>query len=271
MEGVPEKQLSNAAMKFKKNQNNAKRNLTARLGRKPTGAEILGLVKVRRQAMNEESFYDRVLQKEIEREAMKMEAAEAKKVGKKAPASEAKALLKEAVAAAKVEKALTRKVNAEAKKAAKEAEKAAEKAAKEAQKAAEKAAKEAEKALKKAEVNALKQQEKDAKKEARAVKQVEKEAVKALTKEAFEIEMERARTNLTRAIGKAPRVANIRRLAAIRKSGANLNVLNYLKVRNYTAKQKNRGNMKVENLANVAPPMDVCAACALKKMLEKED
>lgn len=258
-----EKQLSNAALKFKKNQNNAKRNLTARLGRKPTGAEILGLVKVRRQQMNEAAFYDRVLQKEIEREAMKMEAMEAKqgeKGKKKAAANEAKALLKESMAAAKVEKGLTRKISAEAKKAAKEAEKAAAKAAKE-----------AEKALKKAEANALKAQEKEAKKEARAVKQVEKEVAKAMTKEMFEAEMERARMNLTRAIGKAPRVANIRRLAAIRKSGANLNVLNYLKVRNYTAKRKNTGNLKVENLANVVPPMDVCAACELKKMLEKED
>lgn len=265
--GVDEKKVSEAAIKFKKNQNNAKRNITARLGRKPTGAEILGLVKVRRQQLNEEAFFDKVMAKAVEREAIKMDAKQAAKAAaaavrekKKAAEMEAKALLKEAMAEAKKNKTTTRKVsNAAAKKAE--------------NKLFMKATKEQEKAIKAAEKEAKKEEEKVAKKLERESKLVEKAAVKALTKEAFEVEMERARANLTRAIGKPPRVANIRRLAAIRKSGANINVTNYLKVRNYTAKKKNSNlkNLFRENVGNVQPPMDVCAACELKKFLEREN
>lgn len=231
---------------FNMNRNQAKANLTRRLGRNPTAAEILGLVGTRRKGQNEEEFFSGLMKKAENRAA---KAAEVK-MAAKAAAAEVRMKQK---AAEQERKMLAKAASMTAKKGQnKEAKAAARKMAAEAKKMAA-------------------EQNKIAKQEAKNLAKAAKEAARLAAKEEF-VEIERiARNNLTRALGKGPRVANIRRLASIRHSGVNLSVNDFLKVKNYAATRK-AGTQKVMNLKNVnMPAMDPCDACALKKFLEKEN
>lgn len=236
---------------FNMNRNQAKKNLTARLGRNPTAAEILGLVGTRRKGQNENAFFAGLMQKAESRAAA---AAEVKMAAK----------------AAAAEVRMKQKAEAEAKKLAAKAEKEAAKVAakKNNSRAVKTAARKMEAEMKKAAAA----QNKAAKAEAKALAKAAKEAAKEASKEQF-AEIERiARNNLTKALGKAPRVANIRRLASIRHSGVDISVNDFLKVKNYAATRKAGTQKKMPNLTNVnLGPMDPCEACELKKFLEREE
>jgi hypothetical protein len=246
---MAENTLSNKKKQFNMNRNQAKVNLTRKLGRNPTAAEILGLVGTRRKGENENSFFAGLMKKAENRAAkaaevkMAVKAAAAEvRMKQKAAEQEKKMAAKAEVVAAKMDKkgenkgakTALRKLAAEAKKMAAE-------------------------------------QNKMAKKEAKGLAKAAKEAAAAAAKDQF-AEIERmARNNLTRALGKAPRVANIRRLASIRHSGVNLPVNDFLRVKNYAATRK-AGTMRPMNLSNVnLPMMDPCEACELKKFLEKQN
>jgi hypothetical protein len=247
-----EGEVVNKKKQFNMNRNQAKANLTRRLGRNPTAAEILGLVGTRRKGLNENSFFAGLMKKAESRASA---AAEVKMAAK----------------AAAAEVRMKQKANAEARKLAERAEKEAAKLAKKGEgKGAKTAARKMEAELKKAAA----EQNKLAKKEAKGLAKAAKEAARESAKEQF-AEIERvARNNLTRALGKAPRVANIRRLASIRHSGVNLSVNDFMRVKNYAATRKAGTLMKtkIENLEKLnLGPMDPCEACELKKFLEKEE
>ncbi len=235
---------------FNMNRAQAKRNLTNKLGRDPTAAEILGLVGTRRKGLSNNSFINGLMKKKENR------AAKAAEVKMAAKAAAAEVRMKQKAAEEE------RKMLEKAEKLAAKGEKKGEN--KMAKTAARKLAAEAKKAA--AEQNKL------AKKEAKGLAKAAKEAAAAAAKEQF-AEIERvARNNLTRALGKAPRVANIRRLASIRHSGVDLSVNDFMKVKNYAATRKAGTQMKMMNLKNVnMPVMDPCEACELKKFLEKEN
>jgi hypothetical protein len=125
----------------------------------------------------------------------------------------------------------------------------------------------------KAQLNAVKKQNVAARKTARAEKKAAKEEAKERAKVQFAEAELRARENLTRTLGKAPQMANIKRLAGIRTSGVNLSTNDYMRVKKYknTLKARNLNKIFKENADNVAPEIDVCAQCELKKFLEKQN
>jgi hypothetical protein len=71
---------------------------------------------------------------------------------------------------------------------------------------------------------------------------------------------------LTFALGKAPRVANSQRLAAIRYAGSTLSVADFLKIKNAKNKTRKSSGPR-ENVRNIAPSFNVCEQCKLKKLL----
>jgi hypothetical protein len=224
-----------AKAKFNMNRATAKRNLTARLARAPTGAEILGLVGARRRGNDENSFVEMLMQKAEARMAAKMNA--------KAEAAESKMAAK----AAKGAVTMTRKANkagppkAVAKGVAAEGKKLAAEQAKLARAQAREMAKEA--------------------------KRVAKEESKA----AFAAIEAKARENLTRYLGKPPRVANIRKLASVRHSGVNLSIDDFMKIKQYRNTRKVNPSTPQPSLSNFKPEMsDPCAACELQKFLNRE-
>jgi hypothetical protein len=246
------KKVTEKELKFAKNRNNAKRNLTQRLQRNPTAAEIMGLIAVRRQGRNESAYMAEIIGKA---EAKAAVAAEAKAAAA-AAAAEVRMKQKAAANEAKLLKAAAKQENKLLKKATKKEEKTAAKAI----------VAETKKAAK---VNA-----KVAKAEAKALAEEAKRIAREESKKAFAGVEAIARNNLTRALGKAPRVANIRRLASIRHSGVDLPVENFLKVKNYAGTRKVKAKNSLERFFasnNAKPEIDVCAACELKKFLEKEE
>jgi flagellar biosynthesis GTPase FlhF len=226
-------------MNFEAEKNQAKRNLTERLGRKPTLAELLGLLKTRKQKKNEGAFFSGL-------------------TSRVSAAAEVKEAAKAAAAAVR-----------EKQKMAKQSEKEFEKSMKDAEKEGKKAVKGQSKAEKEAAAAAAKQ----AKMEAREILKATKELARQNAKAAFIATEDQARKNLTRVLGKAPRVANIRRLASIRHSGVDLSVNDYLKVKNHSVTRKAKNSLQrmfKENVRNVAPEIDVCAQCDMKRFLERE-
>jgi len=236
-------------MNFEAEKDKAKKNLTERLGRKPTLAELLGLLKTRKQKKNEGAFFSGLTG---------APGASRKNNARASAAAEVKAAAKAAAAAVR-----------EKQKMAKQSEKDFEKAMKQAEKDAKKETKGQTKAEKEAAAAAAKQAKVDAREILKATKELARQNAKA----AFIATEDQARKNLTRALGKAPRVANIRRLASIRHSGVDLSVEDYLKVKNHSASRKAKNSLQrafKENVHNIAPEMDVCAQCDMKRFLEKE-
>jgi hypothetical protein len=241
----------------------ALRNLTTKLGRKPLAYEVNGLVKTRKQKKNENAYFANVMAKAAQKEA----ASAALKAAKKAAANEVKEKLK----------------------AEKEAQKAIRKAEKNEERAFQKALKEQEKAKAKVsksnnvdtrrkakvELNVQKRANVNARKTARAVAKAAKEAAKERLRVAFANAEVKARNNLTRTLGKAPQMMNIKRLAGIRTSGVNLSTNDYMRVKKYKNTLKGKSSLnKVfsENVHNLMPPhLDACAQCELEKFLARED
>jgi hypothetical protein len=245
--------VSEKKRQFNANRNQAKVNLTRKLGRNPTAAEILGLVGTRRKGLNENSFFAGIMKKAENRAAA---AAEVKMAAKAAVAEvrmKQKAQVEEKKISAKVAAAVSKMGKTNDGKGAKTAARALSAQMKK---------------------SAL-EQNKLVKKEAKGLAKAAKEAAREAAKEQFSAMEAAARNNLTRVLGKPPRVANIRRLASIRHSGVNLSVNDFLKVKNYamTRKANAKGmTQKRMNLANVnMPVMDPCEACELKKFLEREN
>lgn len=201
---------------------NVERNLTARIGRKPTKGEIKNYAKTRKLGRVGNAFVEMIVQKNQE--------------------------------------------------------KAFQKALKEKQKEKEKSEKAAEKMMMKAAKNEKKLINKTLKKEARLLTREDKMAAKAAAKAAakiqFEMAEQQARDNLSRVLGKAPRVADIKRLASIRHAGTTLSVNDYMRVKHHanTLKAKNSlSQVFKENVRNIKPEMDACAQCEMQKFLARED
>ena len=146
------------------------------------------------------------------------------------------------------------------KKAAKNAAKATLKAAKNAEKSAAKAAKAAV-------ASAAKELTKKMKANAKAERNATRKAAAAAAAAAWKNAQSTAHANLMFATGKAPRVANSQRLAAIRYAGSKLNVANFLKIKNAKNKTRKSSGPR-ENVRNIAPSFNVCEQCKLKKLLE---
>lgn len=248
-------------------ENNAKaaavRNLTNKLGRKPLAAEVAGLLKTRKQKRNEGAFFKNIMAAAAVKEAGK----EALKAAKKAAGDEIKAKLK---------------AETNAQKAIKKAERNEERAFQKAMKAQVAAVKKvnnpnnskAARRTAKAELKAVQQRNVALRKTARAEKKAVKLEAKEKAKVQFALAESRARNNLARTLGKAPQMANIKRLAGIRTSGVNLSTNDYMRVKKYRNTLKAKGSLNKlyrENVRNVVPDIDVCAQCELKKFLERED
>jgi hypothetical protein len=248
-------------------ENNAKaaavRNLTNKLGRKPLAAEVAGLLKTRKQKRNEGAFFKNIMAAAAVKEAGK----EALKAAKKAAGDEVKAKLK---------------AETNAQKAIKKAERNEERAFQKAMKAQVAAVKKvnnpnnskAARRTAKAELKAVQQRNVALRKTARAEKKAVKLEAKEKAKVQFALAESRARNNLARTLGKAPQMANIKRLAGIRTSGVNLSTNDYMRVKKYRNTLKAKGSLNKlyrENVRNVVPDIDVCAQCELKKFLERED
>jgi hypothetical protein len=253
-------------VQFNRNREAAKSNLTARLQRNPSAAEILGLVGVRRKGENENAFIAKVAQKAAERaeEAAQIRAAKA------AAAAEVRSRLKPVkevkprlTTPEREEKSILAMLAREAKKNLKVMPRLTTPEREE-----------------NAVIRMLKRESKKnnigrpllTKSETRAIKKAEKNAAKQAAKELFMGIEAQARRNLTDALGKAPRVANIRRLASIRHSGADLTVDDYLRIKDYKDKLKYRNTTRknANNLYNFRPSMDPCAECEMKKFIESE-
>lgn len=247
-------------------ENNAKaaavRNLTNKLGRKPLATEVAGLLKTRKQKRNEGAFFKNIMAAAAVKEAGKA----ALKAAKKAAGDEVKAKLK---------------AETDAQKAIKRAEREEERAFQKAIKAKTNAVKKvnnpnnskAARRTAKAQLKEVLKQNVAARKTARAERKAAKEEAKERAKVQFALAESRARNNLTRTLGKAPQMANIKRLAGIRTSGVNLSTNDYMRVKKYrnTLKSRSLDKLFKENVGNVAPEVDVCAQCELKKFLERED
>jgi hypothetical protein len=239
-------------------ENNAKaaaiRNLTNKLGRKPLATEIAGLVKTRKQKKNEDAYFRNVMARAAVKEAGK----EALKAAKKAASEEVKG---------------KQKAEKEKEKAIKKAEKAEERVFQKAIKLQDKAIRKAEKSnnssATRRTLKAVKEYNAATRKAARADTKAAKLNAKARAKVQFAEAETKARENLTRTLGKAPQMANIKRLAGIRTSGINLSTNDYMRVKKYknTLKKRN-GKMNMSNFPT--PNADVCAQCELKKFLEHE-
>ena len=245
-------------------ENNAKaaalRNLTEKLGRKPLATEVAGLLKTRKQKRNEGAYFKNIMAAA----AVKAAGKEALKAAKKAAGDEVKAKLK---------------AETDAQKAIKKAEREEERKFQKAIKAKTNAVKKvnnpnnskAARRTAKAELKEVLKQNVAARKTARAEKKAAKLEAKERAKVQFALAETRARNNLTRTLGKAPQMANIKRLAGIRTSGVNLSTNDYMRVKKYRNTLKARGSANRQNIGDFAPDMDVCAQCELKKFLERED
>jgi len=264
---------------FDKEREDAKKFLADKLGRAPTAAEILALMGARRRGQKNTNILKNITKKASERKNLAARAAEAAKeaakAARKAVMEEAKSkkaqvkvLNKEAEEEAA---ALLAEMNEEDKRAGKKT--ARTKTARKPKSAPRLNINAAVKNLAKKTMKAMKNQAKVEAKAQREMAKKVKEALSAERKQLFKIAEDQARKDLQDVIGKAPRMANIKRLAAIRTSGANISATNFIKVRNYRNARKTmkRVNQLATNLGNMAPEIDVCAACDAKRWLEKED
>lgn len=240
--------------------NAAIRNLTERLGRVPYVYEVQGLMKTRKQKKNNSAYIEDVIAKA----AQKAAAAAALKAAKKAAADEVKEKLKAEKEAEKAIKKAERNEERAAKKAEKEQEKAKTKIAKSTNLNTRRKAK--------AELNVIKRKNINARKTARGQAKLLKNEAKERARVAFVNAETKARNNLTRSLGKAPQIMNIKRLAGIRTSGVNLSTNDYIRVKKYKNTLKTKKNASLENIHNIMPPtMDACARCEVEKFLASED
>ncbi len=267
---------------FNEDRAKAKADLKSKLGRDPTAAEILALMGARRRGQKNENILRNITKKATDRKNL---AARAAAAAKEAAAAARKAVLQEA----KSKKAKTKVLNLEAEDEAarimaemneedRKAGRAVPKTVKRTKTAKVKvnapinlnaAAKELAKKTMKAMRNQAKLEQKHQREMAKKVK----EQLSAQRKQLFKLAEEQAKKDLTDVAGKAPRMANVKRLAAIRTSGANISAKNFIQVRNYRNARKTmkRVNNLAANLGNMAPEIDVCAACDAKRWLEKND
>ncbi len=257
----------------------AKADLKEKLGRDPTAAEILALMGARRRGQKNENILKNITKKASERKNL---AARAAAAAKEAAAAARKAVKEEAKAKKQVTKVLNQEAEDEAARIMAEMNEEDRRAGRTVLKTVKRtktakvkkvnmnvAAKNLAAKTMKAMKNHAKQEQKLQREMAKKVK----EAMSAERKQLFKLAEEQAKRDLTQVIGKAPRMANIKRLAAIRTSGANISAKNFIQVRNYRNARKTmkRVNNLAANLGNMAPEIDVCAACDAKRWLEKND
>lgn len=240
---------SNRKALFARNRSAAKKNLTRKLGRNPSAAEILGLVGVRRRGEDENSFYARVQEGAEKRAAVAAEA--------KAAAVAAAAAVRMKVKAAKMEAKLLMASNTLVKGLTKKAKTPAQKTAAIAMGSESK--------------KAAREQAKIMKEEAKRLAKEAKMAAKIEAAQLYEMQKAAAAQNLRSVLGKNPRMANVLRLAGIRRSGAEISVNDFLKVARHGKTMKNKTSAARAELAAFSPEMDVCEQCELKRFLEKED
>ena len=253
---------SNRKEIFARNRSAAKKNLTRKLGRNPSAAEILGLVGVRRRGESENSFYAKVQQGAESRAAL---AAEAKAAGAAAAAA-----VRMKVKAAKMEAKLLMSSNTLEKGLTKKARTPEQKTAAIARGSMTKKAAREQAAIMKEEARKI---AKAAKMEAKEAKAAAAVAAKIEAAQLYDMQKAAAAQNLRSVLGKNPRMANVLRLAGLRRSGVNVSVDDFLKVARYgrTIKNRNSSTAKRGELNAFSPDMDPCAQCELKKFLEKED
>lgn len=247
---------------FARNRSAAKKNLTRKLGRNPSAAEILGLVGVRRRGENENSFYAKLKESAEKRGAIAAEA--------KAAAVAAAAAVRMKNKAAKMEAKLLLQSNVLAKGLTKKAKTPEQKSAAVAMGTMSKKAVREQAAIMKEEARKI---AKAAKMEAKEAKAAAAVAAKIEAAQLYDMQKAAAAQNLRSVLGKNPRMANVLRLAGIRRSGTNVSVDDFLKVARYgrTIKNRNSSTAKRGELNAFSPEMDPCAQCELKKFLEKED
>jgi hypothetical protein len=154
-----------------------------------------------------------------------------------------------------------------AKSAAKLEKAAAALTAKLAKNAAKKAAKKSANALKEEAASAAKELAKKMKTEMKVQRNATRKAEKEAAAAAWKNAQSTAHNDLTFALGKAPRVANSQRLAAIRYAGSTLSVSDFLKIKNAKNKTRKSSGPR-ENVRNIVPSFNVCEQCKLKKLLE---
>ena len=162
-----------------------------------------------------------------------------------------------------------------AKKATLKAEKNAAKSAAKLEKAAaaltaklaKNAAKKSANALKEEAASAAKELAKKMKTEMKVQRNATRKAEKEAAAAAWKNAQSTAHNDLTFALGKAPRVANSQRLAAIRYAGSTLSVSDFLKIKNAKNKTRKSSGPR-ENVRNIVPSFNVCEQCKLKKLLE---
>ena len=127
----------------------------------------------------------------------------------------------------------------------------------------------------KAAKNAAKQMAKTMKVQAKANAKIAAEVAKKKAQEAV-IELQtQAKKNLQEYLKKAPREANVKKLAAIRRRGTNLSVADYVKVRNAAEKMKdkNLASFFAANIgnANVHPVVNAKAQERLAQFLSDQE
>ncbi len=260
---------------FDKERGNAKTYLKEKLGRDPTAAEILALMGSRRKGLKNENVVRNITKKATNRKNL---AARAAAAAKEAAAAARKAVREEAKAKKEATKVLNKEAEDEAAAILAEMNEEDRRAGKKVSKGRTAKVKKvnmnaAAKTLAMKTMKAMKNQAKEEQKLQREMARKVKEALSAERKQLFKHAEEQAKKDLTDVLKKAPRMANVKRLAAIRTSGANISATNFVKVRNYrnTKKTMKRVNQLAANLDNMAPEIDVCAACDAKRWLEREE
>jgi hypothetical protein len=263
---------------FDKERGEAKTFLKEKLGRDPTAAEILALMGSRRKGLKNEDVIRNITRKASERKNL---AVRAQAAAKEAAAAARKAVREEAKAKKEQAKVVNKEAEEEAAAILAEMNEEDRKTGKKVKTARTKTAKvqkpvnlnAAAKSLAKKTMKAMKNQAKEEAKLQREMAKKVKEGLSAQRKQLYKLAEEQAKKDLAAAAGKNPRMANIKRLAAIRTSGANISAKNFLQVRNYRNSRKTakRVNQLAEGLQGMSPDIDVCAACDYKRWLEKEE
>jgi hypothetical protein len=127
----------------------------------------------------------------------------------------------------------------------------------------------------KAAKNAAKQMAKTMKAQAKANAKIAAEVAKKKAQEAVIELQNQAKKNLQEYLKKAPREANVKKLAAIRRRGTNLSVADYVKVRNAAEKMKdkNLASFFAANIgnANVHPVGNAKAQERLAQFLSDQE
>jgi len=246
-----------------KRRENVRRNLTARLGRGAMVANAAKLTAMMNKGVpkeEQERFIQEIMAREKGAPRAKKLAAVVEEKGE-----EAESEVKERSARSLEEmRRKAEEIQAKLEATANQASKKPRKTAKAANKNAAKAAK-----------NAAKQMAKTMKAQAKANAKLAAEVAKKKAQEAV-IELQaQAKKNLQEYLKKAPREANVKKLAAIRRRGTNLSVADYVKVRNAAEKikDKNLASFFAANIgnANVHPAANAQAQERLAQFLSDQE